>query len=132
MEFIGIGCDVIQIPRIAKLCSDRKFIERIFSQNEIIFMEKFNMKEEIKIGYIAKRYAAKEAFSKAIGVGIGKISFREIEILKNIITGQPYFTEKTLKLTEKNLGRNHLNAMLSLSDDYPVALAYVLITEESS
>lgn len=120
MKIIGIGCDIVQIHRIKTIYSSQKekFLQRIFSQNELsIIPNTHDM-----INYIAKRYAAKEAFSKAAGCGIGKqMKFCEIEVFR-YENGQPYFSEKTLKL----LGQN-MSAFLSLSDDDPLAIAYVIL-----
>ena len=75
-----------------------------------------------KCNYIAKRFAAKEAFAKALGSGIGRgMEFRDIEILK-MPSGQPFFSEKTLLLAGAGV-----NAFLSMSDDYPVAIAQVVL-----
>ena len=74
--------------------------------------------------YIAKRFAAKEAFSKAIGQGIGKkFKFKDIEIFKDSVTGRPFFSEKTLDVVGKNI-----IAHLSMSDDDPIAIAYVVLS----
>lgn len=115
---IGIGCDLVQIPRIKMMLSQygNQFLQRIFSDYELQIMPTINNIEN----YIAKRYAAKEAFSKAMGVGIGaKISFKQIEILKHS-SGQPFFSEKSIP--------KGISAFLSMSDDDPVAMAYVVLT----
>jgi holo-[acyl-carrier protein] synthase len=80
---IGIGIDLIEINRLAEI--DQKirarFINRVFSSAEqAICMERNEC--------LAGRFAAKEAVSKALGIGIGEISWLEIEILQTK-TGQP-------------------------------------------
>lgn len=115
----GIGCDIVNIERIAKLYkkSPEQFLERIFTKNEIA-----NAPENIeqKISYLAKRFAAKEAFAKALGTGIGgEVSFNEIEIL-NDQNGMPYIT--SLKNQHSDLKIN-----LSLSDEKNLALAFITI-----
>jgi holo-[acyl-carrier protein] synthase len=118
---IGIGCDIVQIPRIKKIYNANKdrFLNRIFSDVEI---EQLPDISEIE-AFIAKRYAAKEAFSKAVGYGIGSVfRFKDIEIFKDIESGKPYFSEQTLK----KVGTNVIGH-ISLSDDYPTAIAYVLL-----
>ena len=118
---IGVGCDIVQIPRIEKLIvsSGDRFLHRIFSDIEIQLI----VNDRNKYNYIAKRFAAKEAFAKAVGSGIGyHMQFRDIEILKSL-SGQPFFSDKTLLLAG-----NDIRAFLSLSDDYPVAIAQVVLS----
>ena len=75
MKIYGIGTDITNINRIKKLIKNKKFIYRIFHKSEI---NKCNKQKNISNCY-AKRFAAKEAFSKALGTGISKgINFREI------------------------------------------------------
>lgn len=118
---VGIGCDIIQIPRIELLVQEfgERFLKRIFSNIEMEFI----VDGPNKYCYIAKRFAAKEAFAKAVGSGIGHaMKFNNIEILKSS-TGKPFFSKKTLLLAG-----NGLEAFLSLSDDYPIAMAQVILS----
>ena len=83
----------------------------------------------IKKNCYAKRFAAKEAFSKALGLGISKgISFNEI-IVFNIKSGKPSIRllGTTKKIIHKILKKKKINIFLSLSDDKPFALATVII-----
>jgi holo-[acyl-carrier protein] synthase len=119
---VGIGCDLVQIPRIKRIHDlfGDKFLHRIFSQEELLIMPKIQKIEN----YIAKRFAAKEAFSKAIGQGIGvKFKFQDIEIFKDSVSGRPFFSEKTLIAAGKGV-----IAHLSMSDDDPIAIAYVVLS----
>ena len=118
---IGIGCDIVQIPRIKKIYDEsrERFLTRIFSQDEL---DQFPDISRIE-AYIAKRYAAKEAFSKATGHGIGEVfKFKDIEIFKDLKSGKPYFSDKTLEKVGKNVIGH-----LSISDDEPIAIAYVIL-----
>jgi|TARA_B110000211_G_C13865886_1_gene458645 holo-[acyl-carrier protein] synthase len=122
----GIGTDIIDISRIKKLFNkNKKFKNRIFSKKEIKYCEsKIN-----KIAYYSKRFAAKEAFVKALGTGISKgISFNEISINNNK-NGAPFieFIGKT-KIIVKNLTKNKNKIYLSLSDEKKYALAMVVIS----
>ena len=75
MKIYGIGNDITSINRIKKSIKNKNFINRLFSKNEIIKCDKLLNRANC----YAKRFAAKEAFSKAIGTGISKgISFNEI------------------------------------------------------
>lgn len=118
---IGIGTDVVQIPRIERLLNlyQQRFIERILSPSEI---QKLNISNKESFGnFLAKRFAAKEAFSKAIGSGIGRgLSFKDISVLNDDL-GRPFIEISSNKF-------NHLLIHLSISDDYPIAMAFVVIS----
>ncbi len=83
----GIGTDIIEVPRIKKqLEKNTGFVKKIFSKREIEYCEPKRMKEQ----NYAARFAAKEAFFKAIGTGWrGGIQFNEIEILNDEL-GKPF------------------------------------------
>ncbi len=115
----GIGCDIINVDRIEKVYKKlgEKFCQRILTDLELTYAPN-NYPNFIR--YLAKRYSAKEAYSKAIGSGIGKIiSFKQIEIM-NYDSGQPYFNNLP---PIKSIGKAHL----SLTDDYPFVMAYVIL-----
>ena len=78
MKIFGIGTDIIQISRIKKSIKKKNFLERIYHTDEI----KRCKKTRNSPNCFAKRFAAKEAFSKALGTGISKgINLNEIVIL---------------------------------------------------
>ena len=81
MNIFGIGSDLVNIKRIQGILKrNRNFKNRVFSKKEIVIGSKKNNQSN----YFAKRFAAKEAFSKALGTGISKgLSFKDIEILNN-------------------------------------------------
>ena len=84
----GIGLDIAEIPRIKKAMDrSEKFGQRILSERELNI---FNQLSELrKVEFLAGRFAAKEAFSKANGTGIGSgCEFRQIEVLKDDL-GKP-------------------------------------------
>lgn len=124
---IGIGTDIVQIRRI-ELSIRRwghKFLNRIFTQNEQKGAERLS--PEIRMAYYAKRFAAKEAFSKALGTGIGSLSgWTEIEVVKGA-NGAP-----TLNITGRTadtlraLAGDEAKVFVSLSDD-GAATAFVVI-----
>ena len=101
-------------------------LSRVFSKIEISNSRKNNNKSS----YFSKRFAAKEAFSKALGTGISKgINFREI-IVFNIKSGKPSIKllGNTKKIVNKILNKKKFNIFLSLSDDKPFAVATVVIS----
>lgn len=73
-----IGIDIVHIPRIEKILEKKAelFLNKVFSSNELEDLRKRNFSPEM----IAGRYAAKEAISKATGLGIGKMGLKKIQI----------------------------------------------------
>jgi len=126
MKIYGIGTDIANINRIKKSLKNKNFINRLFSKNEV----KRCNNQINKANCYAKRFAAKEAFSKAIGTGIAKgINFNEI-IVHNIKSGKPNIKllGNTKKTVNKILNKKKFNIFLSLSDDKPFAVATVVIS----
>lgn len=77
----GIGIDIIELNRIKKsLEKNKRFANRILTQNEKTVFNELPT-ERRKTEYLAGRFAAKEAFAKATGTGIGALSFQHIEIV---------------------------------------------------
>jgi holo-[acyl-carrier protein] synthase len=79
----GIGVDITELDRMETLINRQpRLKERILTEKEILIFEKLNGRR--KVEYFAGRFAAKEAFSKANGTGIGKhLSFLDIEIISD-------------------------------------------------
>lgn len=79
----GIGIDIIEIERIATLVKTHpKFVDRILTETEK--QTYFSLSQKRQHEFLAGRFAAKEAFSKAVGTGIGKeLSFLDVEIAKD-------------------------------------------------
>lgn len=128
---LGIGVDLVSIERINQLKNQfgDKFLERIFTENEVNFSRTKTAAEF----FLAKRFAAKEAFSKALGLGIGRgINFTDIEISNDqfgkpeikIINGKEEFVKKHF----------HCESFLihlSMSDEKTFATAMVVIEKKS-
>ena len=126
MKIYGVGTDIANIKRINKFLKNKKFIKRLFNKDEI----KRCNNQLNKANCYAKRFAAKEAFSKAIGTGISKgINFNEI-IVHNNKLGKPYIKllGSTKKIVNKILNKKRISIYLSLSDDKPFAIATVILT----
>ena len=128
MKIFGIGTDIVNIKRLKKTISKKNsyFKVRIFSKNEINYCEK----KKNPYPFYAKRFAAKEALSKALGTGIRKgINFKNIEI-HNDKYGKPNIklTGTTAKFLKKKLKNRKYWIYLSLSDDLPWAQATVIIS----
>ena len=126
MNFFGIGTDIVSIDRVKKSLKNKNFLKRIFNEKEI-----FKCKKIIKsTNCFAKRFAAKEAFSKALGTGIAKgINFNEIIVL-NKKSGKPYIilVGQTKKTLSKKFKGKKSKVSLSLSDEKKYAVAFVTIS----
>lgn len=107
----GIGVDITELDRMETLINRQpRLKERILTESEILIFEKLNGRR--KVEYFAGRFAAKEAFSKANGTGIGKyLSFLDIEIISDD-KGKPVISKPFSKGV-------HLS--ISHSRDYAVA-----------
>ena len=126
MKLFGIGTDIVQINRFKKNLNNNNLLKRLFSKSEITnCRSKINAKN-----CFAKRFAAKEAFSKALGTGISKgISLNEIIVL-NEKSGKPFIRliGNTKKITEKKLKKKKYKISVSLSDEKNYAVAFVTIS----
>ena len=126
MKIYGVGTDIIKTSRIKKLLSKKNILERLFNIDEIKKCKKVKNSSNC----FAKRFAAKEAFSKALGTGISKgINFNEIIIL-NEKNGKPYIKliNSTKKNVEKKLKKKNYKTSLSLTDEDNYAVAFVTIS----
>ena len=128
MKIFGIGTDIVNVNRIEKSIkkNGKRFKNKIFSKNEIIYCDS----KKNPRSFYAKRVAAKEAFSKALGTGIRKeIKLKNIEV-SNDVSGKPLLNIKgsTLLYLNKKLKNKNYKIHLSLSDDFPWAQATVIIS----
>ena len=128
MKIFGIGTDIVNIKRMNKTLKGKNnnFKKRIFSKNEIIYCEK----RKNPSSFYAKRFAAKEALSKALGTGIRKgINFKDIEIFNDNF-GKPSIKLKgtTASFLQKKIKNKKYSIYLSLSDDVPWAQATVIVS----
>ena len=125
MSIIGIGVDIVNNNRLKKLIKNKLFLERIFTYQE----QKSSSTLKNKLNYYSKRFAAKEAFSKATGLGISKnLHFKNIEI-KNDKKGRPSISLNpvTSKYLKKKFKVKSFKTNLSISDEKNYSVAYVII-----
>ncbi|MFV0949491.1 MULTISPECIES: holo-[acyl-carrier-protein] synthase [unclassified Wolbachia] len=121
----GIGTDIVYIPRILRISQKygEKFLNKVYTKKEIEISKKYNS-QEVRAKYFAKRFAAKEAFVKALGTGFSQgIIMKDIEIYSNI-RGKPH-----LAMTKDFISKDY-KIHLSLSDDQDYATAFVVICVE--
>jgi len=114
----GIGTDIIEIERIKQAVNEHgtKFLNRIFTKRELAYCEK---RGKLRFPELSVRFAAKEAYSKALGTGMKGIKWNEIEVLNNDL-GKPHIALK---------GKIMRNIHVSLSHSANSANAIVIIEE---
>ena len=128
MHIIGNGVDIIKNSRINNSLKIKGFLNRIFTEKEI----QQGKKLKNKINFYAKRFAAKEAFVKAIGTGFrSDINFIDIEI-NNYKNGKPYISlsKKLNNYLQKKFKIQKYKVFLSLSDEKDYSIAFVVIDKK--
>ena len=125
MKIIGIGVDIINNKRIKSSIKNKNFITRIFGKKEILISKKIKNKSN----YFSKRFAAKEAFAKALGTGFrDNLNFKDIQIINNKV-GKPHYliSEKITNLVKKKKKIKNFNLFLSISDEKEYSIAFTII-----
>jgi len=124
----GIGTDVCDVRRIAASLARRgdRFAERVLGPNELIVFHERRAKVESRgVSYLATRFSAKEAFAKAIGMGMrSPMRWRDCEIIK-APSGKPLIRlhgELAAWFDERNL-----QAHVSVSDETDYATSFVVV-----
>ena len=129
MNIIGNGVDIVDNKRIKSSLKKNNFIKRIFTKKEI----EQSKKKRDKANFFAKRFAAKEAFVKAIGTGFrNNINFKDIEI-KNTAKGRPVLnlSKKLKNVLKKKFKIDNYSIYLSLSDEKKYSIAYVILSKKN-
>ena len=128
MNIVGNGVDIVNNMRIKRSIKNKNFITRVFTKNEINKSKKLVN----KTNYFAKRFAAKEAFVKALGEGFrNNINFNDIEIINNK-KGKPIIniSNKVKKFLKNKFNLKKYTIFLSLSDEKQYSIAYVIINKK--
>ncbi len=112
----GIGIDIIEINRIKKSAKryGEAFLRRVYTDEELSYC---NNRGKLKYPELAARFAAKEAYSKALGTGLTGIGLKQIQIVNNS-QGKPH-----IKIGKRILHKVHLS--LSHSKDFAVASVFI-------
>ncbi len=118
----GIGTDIAETKRFEKWVSNPSMYERFFNAAEQMEGGSVNRRCQ----HYAVRFAAKEAFSKALGTGISGFDLKDVYILKDK-NGKPYleFSDKVKKLLDEKCGKWKVHVSLTHEKEY--ALAFVVI-----
>ena len=125
MRILGIGVDIIENKRIGKSIKNSKFKNRIYTSKELAQSSLIKN----KINFFSKRFAAKEAFAKALGTGFRKnLNFKDIEIISDKM-GKPYYnkTSKITKIIKKRFKVTKFYCFLSISDESNYSTAFTII-----
>ncbi len=124
----GIGVDLVENDRLARIIAKwgSKFLQRVFSDGEINYCEKH---AQSSVNYGA-RFAAKESFVKALGIGLGMgVKLKEIEVV-NDKNGKPdlvLWGEAKTQIEKRNIVKVHL----SLTHTRRYATAIVLLEKNN-
>ena len=125
MKILGIGVDIIENKRIEKLIKSSIFKNKIYSSKELTQSKLIKN----KVAYFSKRFAAKEAFSKALGTGFRmNLNFKDIEVFNDKM-GKPYFVtnNKITNIIEKKFKIKNFSCFLSISDEKKYSIAFAII-----
>ena len=121
IKMYTIGTDIIDINRIKKSAANDRFLSRVFSKKELDFLSS----KKNPYPSMAGNWAAKEAFSKALGTGVRGFSLNEISVLRDE-SGKPYIelSGNALKISK--------NLSFSLSISHTDALAAAVVISYTS
>lgn len=121
---VGIGCDIIEIERIARAIKSESFIRRVFTAEEAAYCQRRGQQASASF---AARFAAKEAVLKALGTGLREGSLQEIAV-DNDGLGKPLVQlSGHFAMLAKQLGVK--NIQISLSHSRELATAYVIMED---
>lgn len=121
---VGVGCDIIEIERIARAIKSESFIRRVFTAEEAAYCQRRGQQAAASF---AARFAAKEAVLKALGTGLREGSLQEIAV-DNDGLGKPLLQlSGHFAMLAKQLGVK--NIQISLSHSRELATAYVIMED---
>ena len=124
MKIIGTGVDIVENSRMKKSITNNSFLNRVFTNKEILISKKIKN----KTSYFAKRFAAKEAFVKSLGTGFRDgLNFKDISIINDKLGKPSFFINKKIKnLIKKRFKINSFDFFLSISDEKKYSIAFVV------
>ena len=125
MKILGIGVDIIENKRIKEAIKKKSFINRVYSVRE---QRQSNLIKN-KVAFFSKRFAAKEAFTKAMGTGFRmKLNFKDIEVVNDKM-GKPNYvkTKKITKIIQNKFKIKKYSCFLSISDEKKYSTAFAII-----
>jgi holo-[acyl-carrier protein] synthase len=126
----GIGTDIVQISRIeGALGRNERFAEKILGPEELVKFQARRAKNDVRgLRFLATRFSAKEAFSKAIGLGMRMpMTWRSAQML-NAPSGKPVIV--CSGALDEFMRDNKLSAQVTISDEADYGVAFVIVTQE--
>ena len=125
MKILGIGVDIIENKRIKEAIKSKSFINRVYSVRE---QRQSNLIKN-KVAFFSKRFAAKEAFAKALGTGFRmKLNFKDIEVVNDKMGKPNYVTNKKItKMIQNKFKIKKYYCFLSISDEKKYSTAFAII-----
>ncbi|MFP5482912.1 MAG: holo-ACP synthase [Gammaproteobacteria bacterium] len=127
-DILGLGCDILEVDRLEGLLRKGRdvFIKRVLTPAEIDEYERRSDKSAIRgTLFVATRYCAKEAFSKAMGTGVGaEFSFQDLSVL-NGDSGAPVLVYS--ERLQNWLQSRRAQARISISDEQHYAMSTVIL-----
>ena len=127
----GIGTDIVQISRIeAAMARNERFAEKILGPQELEKYRQRRDKNAVRgLRFLATRFSAKEAFSKAIGLGMHMpMTWRSAQML-NAPSGKPLIV--CSGALEEFMRQNKLSAQVTISDEADYGVAFVIVTQDA-
>ncbi len=124
---VGIGIDCVQISRMEKSLKNEQFLQRVYSEQE---QQMLAAASGAKLhSTAAANFAAKEAFLKAAGVGLGSFALSSIAVLR-ATSGQPYYllSGKAQEYCEQN----GITAHLSITHEAGLAMATAILEQQNA
>ena len=128
MKIGGTGIDIVENARIRNAITNSQFIKRVFSKKEILNSKKIKN----KTSFFSKKFAAKEAFAKSLGIGFSNgLNFKDITVINDKF-GKPNikFSNKVNNLIVKKFKTRNFDIFLSLSDEKNYSIAFVVIQKK--
>jgi holo-[acyl-carrier protein] synthase len=127
----GIGTDIVQISRVEAALArhGERFAEKILGPQELEKYRARKARSEVRgLRFLATRFAAKEAFSKAIGLGMRMpMTWRAAQML-NAASGKPLIV--CGGALDEFMRQNRLAAQVTISDEADYGVAFVIVTQE--
>jgi holo-[acyl-carrier protein] synthase len=127
----GIGTDIVQISRVEAALArhGERFAEKILGPQELEKYRARKARSEVRgLRFLATRFAAKEAFSKAIGLGMRMpMTWRAAQML-NAASGKPLIV--CGGALDEFMRQNRLTAQVTISDEADYGVAFVIVTQE--
>ena len=127
----GIGTDIVQVSRIAQALERNgvRFAEKILGPDELVEFHERSSKNAVRgMRYLATRFSAKEAFSKAIGLGLREPMTWPAAQMLNLPSGQPVLS--CSGALDAFMRQNRLSSQVTISDEAEYGVAFVIVTQE--